>query len=133
MKSASISRPRGGFTIVELSIVIGVLLLLAGLASLAAPPFISYIQGRQAGEALRAVKAAQLMYLADNPATAVSSLNLALLSPYLPNGAWPTLPTVNGQTPTINWTVFPPVAVVNGSTYNPTGSTTNGLWNVGTY
>jgi type II secretory pathway pseudopilin PulG len=133
MKSPCISRAQAGFTMVELSIVIGAMLLLIGLASAAAPPFIAYIQGEQAGESLRAVKAAQLMYLADNPATPVSSLNRALLSPYMPNGAWPTLPTVNGQTPTINCTVFPPVAVLNGSTYPPNGSTTNGLWNVGTY
>jgi prepilin-type N-terminal cleavage/methylation domain-containing protein len=133
MKSPCISRAQAGFTMVELSIVIGALLLLIGLASAAAPPFIAYIQGEQAGQSLRAVKAAQLMYLADNPATPVSSLTQAMLSPYMPNGAWPTLPTVNGQTPTINYTVFPPVAALNGSTYNPTGSTTNGLWNVGTY
>jgi prepilin-type N-terminal cleavage/methylation domain-containing protein len=137
MKSPIISRAQGGFTMVELSIVLGVLVLLAGLASLAVPPFISYVQGRQAGEALRAVKAAQLMYLADNPATTLTSMTQTqaqtALSPYLPNGQWPTLPSVTGGTPTINCTVFPPVPVLNGSTYNPTGSTTNGLWNVGTY
>jgi type II secretory pathway pseudopilin PulG len=133
MKSPRISRAQAGLTIVELSIVMGVLVLLAGLASLAAPPFIAYSQGRQAGEALRAVKAAQLMYLADNPATPITSLTQAMLLPYMPNGAWPTLPTVAGGTPTINCAQFPPVAVLGGSTYNPTGSTTNGLWNVGTY
>jgi prepilin-type N-terminal cleavage/methylation domain-containing protein len=133
MKNPIISRAQAGFTLVELSLVMGVLLLLAGLASLAIPPFIAYSQGRQAGEALRAVKAAQLMYLADNPATPVANLTQAVLLPYMPNGAWPTLPTVTGGTPRINCTVFPPVAVLNGSTYDPSGSPTDGLWDVGTY
>ncbi|MBV8216563.1 MAG: type II secretion system protein [Verrucomicrobia bacterium] len=133
MNRSSISRSQAGFTMVELALVISILVLLSGLASIAVPPFIAYSNGRKAGEALRAVKAAQLMYLADNPATPVANLTQALLLPYVPNGAWPTLPSVNGVTPTINCTVFPPVAVLNGTTYNPTGSTTNGLWNVGTY
>jgi type II secretory pathway pseudopilin PulG len=133
MKNPSISRAHAGFTLVELSLVMGVLILLAGLASLAIPPFIAYGQGRQAGEALRAVKAAQLMYLSDNPATPVANLTQAMLLPYMPNGAWPTLPSVNGVTPTINCTVFPPVAVLNGNTYDPSGSPTDGLWDVGTY
>lgn len=133
MNSSSVSRSQAGFTMIELALVISILVLLAGLASIAVPPFIAYSDGRKAGEALRAVKAAQLMYLADNPAAPVANLTRALLLPYMPNGAWPTLPSVNGVTPTINCTVFPPVAVLNGTTYNPTGSTTNGLWNVGTY
>jgi hypothetical protein len=82
---------------------------------------------------LRSVKAAQLMYLADNPATPVTNLTQALLLPYMPNGYWPTLPSVNGVVPTINCTVFPPVAVLGGVTYDPSGSTTDGLWDVGLY
>jgi hypothetical protein len=35
--------------------------------------------------------------------------------------------------PTINCTVFPPVAVLNGATYDPSGSPTDGLWDVGQY
>jgi hypothetical protein len=93
----------------------------------------AYNNGRKAGEALRAVKAAQLMYLADNPATLVSSLTQAQLTPYMPNGAWPTLPSVGTQTPTIDCAVFPPEAVLNGTPYDPSGSTTDGLWDVGTY
>ena len=56
------------------------------------------------------MKAAQLMYLADNPSTPVANLTQALLLPYMPNGTWPTLPLVDNVAPTINCTVFPPVA-----------------------
>src|ERR1700738_4362545 len=112
-----------GFTLVELSVTIAVIILLAGAASLGIKPYYTYRDGRAAGEALRSVKAAQLMYLADNPSTPVANLTQALLLPYMPNGAWPTLPTVGGVVPTINCAVFPPVALLSGATYNPSGST----------
>jgi hypothetical protein len=53
--------------------------------------------------------------------------------PYMPNGAWPTLPKVGTQTPTINCAVFPPVAALGGGAYDPSGSPTDGLWDVGKY
>jgi len=133
MKNRFSSRAEAGFTLVELSVVIGVLILLAGAASLAIGPYIAYRDGRSAGESLRAVKAAQLMYLADNPTTAVNTLTQAMLLPYMPNGSWPVLPKVGGQTPTINCAVFPPVAVLGGANYDPSGSLTDGLWDVGQY
>jgi hypothetical protein len=86
---------------------------------------------------LRAVKAAQLMYLSDNPSAALTSLTpgpTGNLAPYMPNGAWPILPLVNGQQPTIDCTQFPPVAVLgNFKPYDPSGSKTDGLWDVGQY
>src|ERR1700758_5222908 len=133
MKYPLQSRSNRGTTLVELSITIGVIIILASIVSLSVQPFIAYRDGRAAGEALRAVKAAQLLYLADNPATPVNTLTQALLLPYMPNGAWPTLPKVGNQTPTINCAVFPPVAVLGGGTYDPSGSPTDGLWDVGQY
>ena len=125
-----------GFTLVEMSVVIAVILVLAGVASLGVKPYYAYRDGRTAGEMLRAVKAAQLMYLSDNPSALVTSLtsgSTGNLVQYMPNGYWPTLPSVNGVVPTINCTVFPPVAVLSGTTYDPSGSTTDGLWDVGLY
>ena len=124
-----------GFTLVELSVTIAVIILLAGAASLGIKPYYAYRDGRAAGEALRSVKAAQLMYLADNPSTPVANLTQALLLPYMPNGTWPTLPLVNNvaPAPTINCAAFPPVAVLNGTPYDPSGSPTDGLWDVGQY
>ena len=127
------SRSKSGFSLVEMSVTIAVILLLAGAASLSVKPYLAYRDGRAAGEMLRAVKAAQLMYLSDNPSTPVANLTQALLVPYMPNATWPTLPSVNGQTPTIDCTKFPPVAVLSGTPYDPSGSTTDGLWDVGQY
>jgi len=127
------TRAKSGFTLVEMSVAIAVILVLAGVASLSVKPYIAYRDGRTAGEMLRAVKAAQLMYLSDNPSTPVSSLTQTLLVPYMPNGTWPTLPIVGSVYPTINCAVFPPVAVLSGTTYDPSGPTADGLWDVGQY
>jgi prepilin-type N-terminal cleavage/methylation domain-containing protein len=122
-----------GFTLVEMTVAIAVILVLVGIASLGIKPYYAFRDGRAAGEMLRSVKAAQLMYLSDNPSTAVTALTQALLTPYMPNGSWPTLPLVGAVQPTINCTVFPPVALLSGATYDPSGSTTDGLWDVGKY
>jgi prepilin-type N-terminal cleavage/methylation domain-containing protein len=126
-------RPKSGFTLVEMSVTIAVILVLVGIASLGVKPYYAYRDGRDAGEKLRAVKAAQLMYLSDNPSTLVINLTQAELLPYMPNGTWPTLPAVGTVTPTINFNQFPPVALLSGTTYDPSGSTTDGLWDVGLY
>jgi prepilin-type N-terminal cleavage/methylation domain-containing protein len=133
MKSTLQSRSTGGLTLIELSVTIAVMLILAGIVTISVKPFIAYRDGSTAGEMLRSVKAAQLMYLADNPATDITALTQDNLTKYMPQGNWPTLPSVNGQTPTINFNVFPPVAVLNGSTYDPSRSPTDGLWDVGKY
>jgi prepilin-type N-terminal cleavage/methylation domain-containing protein len=123
-----------GFTLVEMTVVIAVILVLVGVASLAVKPYFAFRDGRAAGEALRAVKAAQLMYLSDNPSTAVTGLTQALLLPYMPNATWPTLPMVGTVQPTISCTVFPPVAVLGAiNPYDPSATTTDGLWDVGLY
>jgi prepilin-type N-terminal cleavage/methylation domain-containing protein len=127
-----------GFTLVELSVTIAVILILAGIVTISVKPFVAYRDGTAAGEMLRSVKAAQLMYLADHPATDITD-KTAVTQPnllkYMPQGNWPTLPSVNGRgTPTINFNVFPPVAELpSGSLYDPSGSTTDGLWDVGQY
>ena len=133
MRFSPKSHSTSGVTLIELSLTIAVILLLAGAASLAIRPYLAYRDGRTAGEMLRAVKAAQLMYLSDNPSTLVSNLTQAQLLPYMPNGAWPTLPSVNGKAPTIDCTKFPPKALLNGTLYDPSGSPTDGLWDVGQY
>jgi prepilin-type N-terminal cleavage/methylation domain-containing protein len=127
------SRSTSGVTLIELSVTIAVILILAGIVTIGVKPFIAYRDGSAAGEMLRSVKAAQLMYLADHPATDITTLTQANLLPYMPQGNWPTLPSANGQTPTINFDVFPPVAELNGATYDPSGSPNDGLWDVGKY
>jgi prepilin-type N-terminal cleavage/methylation domain-containing protein len=126
-----VSRARGGFTLVEMSVTIAIILVLVGGASLGIQPYLAYRDGRASGEMLRAVKAAQLMYLSDYPSTPVTSLTQALILPYIPHGRWPTLPSVNGVAPTINCAVFPPIAVLGGTPYDPSGSPTDDLWDAG--
>jgi type II secretory pathway pseudopilin PulG len=124
------SRSNRGTTLVELSATIGVIVLLAGIVSISVQPFMAYRDGRAAGEALRAVKAAQLMYLADHPARSVASLTQDDLLLYMPQGSWPTLPKFNGQTPTIVCNQFPPVTSLGS---DPSGATDDGLWDAGKY
>jgi prepilin-type N-terminal cleavage/methylation domain-containing protein len=128
-----VARSKRGFTLVELSVTIAVILVLAGIASLGIQPYFAYRDGRAAGEMLRSVKAAQLMYLSDYPSTPVTGLTQTMLLPYMPNGTWPVLPTVGAVVPTIDCKVFPPVALLSGTPYDPSGSTTDGLWDVGLY
>ena len=121
------NRLRKGFTLLELAVTIAVIIILAGVGFLGVKPYFDYQDGRAASETLSSVKAAQLLYLADNPSTQVADLTQDLLLPYLPNGTWPALPAVSGQTqPTINCNVFPPT-----SSYDPSGSTTDNLWDTG--
>lgn len=123
-------RSERGVTLLELSVTLGVLVLLASIVTLGVKPFYVYRDGRAAGEALRSVKAAMQLYLADNPSAQVSTLTLTALGPYLPGGNLPTLPQVNGTTPTIRFTSFPPASILNGNVYDPTPPN-DGLWDAG--
>lgn len=150
MSTKSISRPSSsasslsassssGTTLVELSVVITMLLLLASMVVMGITPYLAYRDGRRAGEALRSVYAAQMSYLSDNPGVDLTSLTpadaTARIVPYLPNGAaLPVLPSVNGVTPQILVNRIPPVASLDGLTpYDPSASTTDGLWDIGSY
>ncbi len=133
MKLALWGRSKRGVKPFKLAVAIAMILALAGASSLGLRPYLAYRDGRTAGEMLRSVKEAQLMFLSDNPSRAVSSLQQVNLLPYMPNGTWPILPSVNGQRPTINCAVFPPAAALGGTTYDPSGSPTDGLWDTGQY
>ena len=133
MKRPKPAHANGGFTLIELTVTIAVILVLAGIVGINVGPYTAYRDGRIAGEALRSVKAAQLLYLADNPSTPITTLTQAILLPYLPNGAWPALPSVGTQTPTILCNQFPPVATLGTTAYDPSPTTTDGLWDVGKY
>ena len=121
------------FTLIEITLVLAILIGLAAMGSLTATQYWHYRDARDAGDSLRAVKNAQRLYLADHPLDSVANLTQADLLPYMPNSVWPVLPsTVDGSAvPTISFNVFPPVATVGGTTYDPTPSTTDGLWDSG--
>ena len=127
------SRPRA-FTLLEMTLVIMVLLALISVGMYSGSAIKTWRLGRQASESLRSVYTAQKLYLADNPTVPVTSLTNALLIPYLTNKetSMPTVTSLTGATLSIKVTVFPPVVDSgSGVAYDPSGSPTDSLWDVG--
>ncbi len=133
MKSPS-PRARRAFTLLEMSMVILVLLSLISVGLFTFRKYDEWKLGRAASEDLRNVYSAQRMYLADNPTAPVANLVAADLVPYLPNGATaiPTVKPLSGPALTILVNQSPPVINAgSGTRYDPSGSNTDSLWDVG--
>ena len=146
MKSSRASRslPQG-FTLLEMTIVILVMLALVGIGVFSSRKMDDWRMGRAAAETLRAVHTAQRMYLADNPTTMVTNLTEAMLIPYLPNVSSPVPATLvaalgttrsMGASPTalafsFNVANVTPFFTLGGLRYDPSGSFTDLLWDVG--
>lgn len=125
---------RTGFTLLEMTVVIMVMLTLIGTGLYVSKQWTNWQLGRTASEDLRSVYAAQRMFLADNPTTTVSSITAAQIIPYLANRATaiPTVKSLEGNTLTIRQNVSPPnINDGSGGIYDPSGSTTDSLWDVG--
>jgi len=122
------------FTLLEMTIVILVLLTFLGIGVFSARRLGEWKLGRQAGETLRTVYSAQRMFLADNPTTIVGNITAANIIPYLPNNAtsMPTVESLAGANLTILVNQSPPVINDGGGVvYDPSGSNTDSLWDVG--
>ncbi len=121
-----------GFTLVEMTVVIMVLLTLLGTGLYVSQQYKTWQMGRSASEQLRTVYAAQRMYLADHPTAAIDTITAAELIPYLPNRATaiPTVESLEGTTLQILVAVSPP-AINDGSggVYDPSGPG-DALWEV---
>lgn len=117
-----------------MTVVVLVLLILIGVGSKTLNGIDNWKLGREAGETLRTVHTAQRLYLADNPTALVANITATNIIPYLPNGVttMPTVTSLTGATLNILVNQSPPV-VNNGSgvRYDPSGSTTDSLWDVG--
>ncbi|WAC21561.1 type II secretion system protein [Luteolibacter sp. SL250] len=122
-----------GLTLIEITIVLCVLMALIGTGLYVGGSIKTWRAGREAAEALRTVYSAQRMYLADNPTVAKESITREQLIPYLPDRAtaMPTVKPLKGNALSIRVTVIPPVLVQGGSVYDPSGSSTDNLWDVG--
>lgn len=123
-----------GFTLVEMTVVIMVMMTLMASGLYVSKQFGNWQMGRTASEDLRAVYAAQRLYLADNPTATVSAITTAKIVPYLANRATalPTVKSLQGTTLAIRVNVTPPnINNGSGGVYDPSGSTNDSLWDVG--
>lgn len=134
-------KPRG-MTLIEISIVLALILTLVGMTWMSFKPIKDWQKAKEAGISLQAVYTAQKTFLADHPTCpTVPNITLngvkitaAQLQPYLPGSTTGTLAPMPsavdlaGNTLDIDFTVIPPV-LKNFS--DPSGSLTDGLWDIG--
>ena len=127
---------RLGFTLIELTVVILVLLGLIAISFSSLGSLSEWQRAREVSSVLREVEVAQRQFLADNPQQDLATLTdpqIAVLAGYLP-GNPTTLPTTIGNDQvvlTVNVRVSPPVALNGGIDYDPSGNTNDGLWDTG--
>jgi len=125
---------RRGLTLIEVTVVIVVLMTLIGMSVFAVSGYREWQRGSEASRVLRMVYNAQRTYLAEHPTERVSSLTAAKIIPYLSDNST-TLPTVealDGSMISAKVSVSPPVWVDgDGSDYDPSGDSGDGLWDVG--
>jgi len=125
--------PRPGFTLIEMSLVIFLLIALMTTGLFFSSAVGTWKAGRDASETLRSVYVAQRTYLADHPTTAVSNLTESKLIDYLPDrpSSFPKIKTLDGRMLSVRVTVSPPVVADGGGTYDPSGKPDDSLWDVG--
>lgn len=75
-----------GFTLLELTVVLVVLLTLIGLGFSSFNGYNDWKKGAEAGTRLRAVYTAQLTYLSEHPTVEVENLAMTDIIPYLASG-----------------------------------------------
>jgi prepilin-type N-terminal cleavage/methylation domain-containing protein len=97
---------QGGFTLTEIMMVLGLLVLIGGAGVAGFNSWRTYRDQLQAESALNTVAGAQRAYLIENPTASYSDLTQALLTPFLPGQSMPSLPSGT----TLNVAVFPPTA-----------------------
>jgi prepilin-type N-terminal cleavage/methylation domain-containing protein len=125
---------RQGFTLLEMTIVIMVLIALISTGFFVNGKMDEWRLGREASETLRQVYTAQRMFLAENPTRLVSTITVTDVIPYMPGNAT-ALPTVKSLANTnlsILVNVSPPVINAgSGVPYDPSGDNRDSLWDVG--
>lgn len=128
-----IRRDARGFTLLEISLVIGLMLGLSAFIGFGYNAVSDYKRGKDASLSLQAVYAAQRAYMADNPTGNIAAVSQTQLQAYLPQG-WSTMPTfagLKGESLTLNFSVMPPILLNGISNYDPSPKTSDGLWDVG--
>jgi prepilin-type N-terminal cleavage/methylation domain-containing protein len=128
------SLSRRGFTLLEMTIVIMVLLALISTGFFVSRKIDEWKLGREASETLRQVYTAQRMFLADNPTRLVGSITATEIIPYLSGNltALPTVKSLANSNLSILVNVTPPVINAgSGIAYDPSGDNLDSLWDVG--
>ncbi|MFC4995464.1 type II secretion system protein [Rubritalea tangerina] len=125
---ANISTHNRGVTLIELTIVIGILILLASSTTIGFNIYQDWKKGLDAGEQIKAVYQAQKLYLADNPTVTVDSITADNLLEYLPDNmdAIPVITGLDGANYEINVNVSPPTIDTDFS-----GTPDDSLWDAG--
>lgn len=126
-------RRRAGFTLIEISLVIGLLLGLATFAGMNISVVRDWQRGKDAALSLQAVFAAQRSYLSDHPTADIAEVSAAQLQVYLPQG-WSTMPVVvslDNDELSIDHTIMPPRLMLGTAVYDPSLKGNDGLWDVG--
>ena len=131
--TAADTRHCRGFTLLEISLVLALILGLSVMIGFGYNAVSAWKQGKSAGLSLQAVYAAQRAYMADNPTALISAVTSAQLTAYLPEG-WSSLPVfvgLNGEGLTLKFSVMPPMLLLGATPYDPSGKSTDSLWDVG--
>ncbi len=121
------------FSLIEVTLVIGIMLAIASIVTYSVGTLNEWKVGRSVAEDLKAVYVAQKSYLADHPTSVASDFTEAKLIKYLPGTltAMPTASSLDDEELTLAYKVIPPVFKLGSSTYDPSDSTSDGLWDVG--
>ena len=121
------------FSLIEVTLVIGIMLALASVITYSVGTLNEWKTGRAVSEDLKAVYVAQKSYLADHPTSLASDFTEAQLVKYLPGNltALPTAESLDEEELTLAYKVIPPVFKLGSTPYDPSDSTSDGLWDVG--
>ena len=103
-------RSASGFTLIEIMLALGLMVLIGGVGLAGFSGWALYNDQIKAEAGLNMIAVAQRGYLLEHPTSTYTALTVALITPYLPSGTMPAMPT--GTTTAVN--VFPPTAT-NGT------------------
>lgn len=126
-------RRQAGFSLVEISLVISLMLGLAAIVGFNIAAMQAWQAGKTASLNLQAVYAAQRSYMADHPSADMATVPKEQLQGYLPDG-WSTFPvfvSLDYDALELDHTTMPPRLYLSGTLYDPSDSTSDGLWDVG--
>ncbi len=122
-----------GFTLLEISMVLALLLALIAVVGLSTQYIQNWKRAKDGSLALQAIYEAPRAFMADHPTSDIAIVTSAQLVPYLPQG-WTVVPPgigLDNETLTADFHQMPPKWTYGSGVYDPSASSTDGLWDVG--